>query len=197
MNNEELLDAALKIAGRKIAIQNKIVSFGEGNQIGDIAIQDVAGGDIFKPIVNIQMNTSLTEKQAEAFSSIYRLISRQNEIINEFSDFLKLCRNETVFVRTVGQVVDGEYPKTIFDDFKRGRKDFEKAYNSQRVYVPKHIDKKIQEYKEAILWGNSLDKASSYDYILSHIQKVIHNKEYYADIILSDMHEFIFLNTNG
>jgi len=200
IQSNPLLEELIRVLSeQKNTTKDTLVQFGENNQFGDISIRDIVQGSIINLNLEKSRFSSISiEKQAEVFSSVYKLISYQNEIINKFSEFLKLCRNETGFARTVGQVVNGEYPKTIFDDFKRGRKNFEKAYNPQRVYIPKHIDRKIQEYKEVILWDIFLDieKASSYDYILGHVQKVIHNKEYYADIILSDMHKFIGLNTD-
>lgn len=71
LNNNKKIQGALQVlAGRDIRIDSSLISFGTGSQIGDITIGDVAGGNIYKITVNIQLasskkrfNSDITEKR--------------------------------------------------------------------------------------------------------------------------------------
>lgn len=46
-----------KLAGRSIKGEKVAISFGEGSQMGDISVSDIAGNNIFKPTIHINIHT--------------------------------------------------------------------------------------------------------------------------------------------
>lgn len=56
----ELKQALASLSGKELMLDNSQVSFGEGNQLGDVTVSDVAGGHIIKLTINITNMYGLT-----------------------------------------------------------------------------------------------------------------------------------------
>jgi hypothetical protein len=66
--------------------------------------------------------------------------------------------------------------------------EFIKTYNKNRVYVPPHIDRQIQEFYDAVL---SAIQDKDVLTLRSEIASLSHGQQYYSQKILSLMHKFI------
>jgi hypothetical protein len=63
LKSEPLISTMItKLAGRKIEIANKIITFGDESQYRDVTIRDVAGGDIITYQINITINNENTAR---------------------------------------------------------------------------------------------------------------------------------------
>jgi tetratricopeptide (TPR) repeat protein len=93
-NNAQFKGMLLELGGAALLLDNSVVRFGSNNQLGDITISDVAGGDIFKFQITLQPTNDGTStestrllKAAATFKKIgdiERAISFLDAAINYF-----------------------------------------------------------------------------------------------------------------
>jgi hypothetical protein len=73
-----LLGMFLDLAGKNVHLQNTLLSFGEGSQIGDVRVNDIAGGDMVKFAINSYPQAqSLPYKEAERRRMLGNLLYAQ------------------------------------------------------------------------------------------------------------------------
>jgi hypothetical protein len=54
-----LADALRALAGREVQVNNALITFGSGNQLGDVTINDVAGGNMIKLHFNLEVQQTI------------------------------------------------------------------------------------------------------------------------------------------
>jgi hypothetical protein len=64
----DLLQLLQEIAGKKISVGQSTISFGEGSQVGDVQIRDVAQGNITRFALHHSNSTSQNNRSARTFS---------------------------------------------------------------------------------------------------------------------------------
>jgi hypothetical protein len=88
-----------KLSGKHITLDKAVISFGQGNQAGDITVRDVAGNNINRIHININVHHNnnqvtptrlFTENQGEHFNKTTSNVNRASvsERKNTLSDFI-------------------------------------------------------------------------------------------------------------
>ena len=148
------------LQGQQIRTSDAILSFGDNGSFGDIAIRDVAGGNI--STINININTSKEQELTKKPSEILLQIRKFEDIIDVFAflntEIFTLSTRTILFSAELQAIIDTATPQTrdlVLKQMKRTMASFAEALRNYSLgqRTARH------EYQE---WLDSTERSSQY-----------------------------------